>query len=148
LLLALLLAVPQPALAEAEPAGVPQAALLVVPLTIEGANGRRHRYRVEVAGTPGQQAIGMMFRRSMAADEGMIFPMNPPREAAFWMRNTLIPLDLLFIGPDRRIIRIAAMAEPRSERMIPSGGKVIAVLELKGGEAARAGIRAGDRVRW
>jgi hypothetical protein len=147
--LALLLAVPGAvANAAGTPMGVPQAGLLVVPLTIEGANGRRYRYRVEVAATSEQQAVGMMFRRSMAADQGMIFPMSPPREAAFWMRNTLIPLDLLFIGPDRRIVRIAGMAEPRSERMIPSGGKVIAVLELKGGEAARAGLRVGDRVRW
>lgn len=127
--------------------GVPNSGLRVVPLAIETASGL-HRYRVEVAETPAQQARGMMFRPTMARDTGMIFPMEPPRPAAFWMRNTQVPLDIIFLSPDERVLNIAADAQPLSEMTRPSKGVAGAVLELKGGEAARIGLRPGDRVRW
>lgn len=138
----------QPARATAPEAGRPQAGLRVVPLTIETADGRTHRYRVEVAETAAQQAHGMMFRTTVPPGTGMIFPMNPPRPAAFWMRNTLVSLDLIFIGADGRVRNIAERAVPRSEALLPSAGPVAAVLELAGGEAERIGLKPGDRVRW
>lgn len=126
----------------------PQTGLKIIPLTVHPQGRRALTYRVEVAATPQQQATGMMFRRTMPPFTGMLFPTDPPREASFWMRNTLIPLDLVFIGPNRRIIRIHPRARPLSDDPIPSGGPVIAVLELAGGEAARAGLNVGDRVDW
>ena len=153
---ALLLALVAPMLPLAAPAaaadsiasGKPQAGLKVVPLTIETSGGKRHVYKVEVAATAAQQAHGMMFRTKMAPMTGMIFPMDPPRPAAFWMENTLIPLDLLFIGQDGRIRNIISNAVPKSRAQLPSAGPVAAVLELAGGEADRIGARPGDRVTW
>lgn len=138
-----------PAMAQAAPApGRPQTGLKVVPLTIETAGGKRHSYKVEVAATPAQQAHGMMFRTTMGPMRGMIFPMDPPRQAAFWMENTLIPLDLVFIGSDGRIRNIISNAVPKSRAQLPSAGPVAAVLELAGGEADRIGARPGDKVTW
>lgn len=128
--------------------GRPQTGLAVIPLQVRTRRGARVTYNVEVAATPTQQATGMMWRTAMAPKSGMLFPMDPPRQTAFWMRNTLIPLDIIYIGTDRRIIRIAGSATPRSDAMIPSGGKAAAVLELAGGEAARVGLKPGDRVVW
>lgn len=139
--------IPAPA-AAAVVAGKPQTGLKVVPLSISTADGRTHRYQIEVAATGAQQAHGMMFRTAMAPNSGMIFPMHPPRTASFWMENTLIPLDLLFIGADGRIRNIIAEATPKSQAMLNSLGPVAAVLELKGGEAARIGAKPGDRVVW
>ncbi|MGQ5700904.1 DUF192 domain-containing protein [Sandaracinobacteroides sp. A072] len=128
--------------------GQPQTGLEVIALSIRTQDGKRHDYRVELAKTPEQQAHGMMFRTRMAPRTGMLFPMTPAREAGFWMRNTLIPLDLLFIGADGRVRNIAAMAVPHSESLLLSDGPVAAVLELAGGEAARIGVKPGDRVEW
>lgn len=89
----------------------------------------------------------MMFRRSVARNHGMIFPMDPPRMASFWMQNTLIPLDIIFIRADGRIARIAT-AKPLDLTSVPSGEPVAAVLEIRGGRARQLGIRPGDRVRW
>jgi uncharacterized membrane protein (UPF0127 family) len=133
---------------EGPSSGQPQTGLKQVLLTIETAGGKRHSYKVEVAATPAQQAHGMMFRTRMAPMTGMIFPMDPPRQAAFWMENTLIPLDLLFIGADGRIRNIIANAVPKSRAQLPSAGPVAAVLELAGGEADRIGARPGDKVVW
>ncbi len=144
---AVLPAAPAAAWADIE-SGQPQTGLKVVPLTIETAGGKRHSYKVEVAGNPAQQAHGMMFRTRMAPMAGMIFPMDPPRPAAFWMENTLIPLDLLFIGADGRIRNIIANAVPKSRAQLQSAGPVAAVLELAGGEAERIGARPGDKVAW
>lgn len=132
----------------ASPARHPKSGLPVIPLTIGSANGTAHAFRVEVARTSEEQAKGLMFRTAMGANEGMIFPMDPPRDAAFWMRNTVIPLDIIFIGKDGRILNIAANAVPYSETALPSAGPVKGVLELNGGRAAQLGIRAGDTVRW
>ena len=121
--------------------------LEVVPLTIR--HGRTaHRFRVEVAQKPEEQARGLMFRTAMGADEGMIFPMEPPRLASFWMHNTVLPLDIVFIGVDGRIISIAADATPFSDDPILSGGIVKAVLELNAGRTRQLGIAPGDAVKW
>ena len=117
-----------------------------MPLTIRSANGV-HRFTIEVARTPRQQEIGMMYRRSVAPDRGMIFPYDPPQSVAFWMQNTLIPLDMIFIRADGRIARIAT-AKPLDLTSVPSGEPVAAVLEIRGGRAAQLGIRPGDRVQW
>ena len=129
------------------PARHPESGLPVVPLSVtHGAT--RHAFRVEVARDSAEQARGLMFRTAMGADEGMIFPMQPPRMASFWMKNTVIPLDIIFIGPDRRILNIAANTVPYSEDPVPSAGKVSAVLELNAGRAAALGIAPGDKVDW
>jgi uncharacterized membrane protein (UPF0127 family) len=125
----------------------PVSGLPVVPLTVH-SQGRAHRFRVEVARTPAEQAKGLMFRTQMGPDEGMIFPTDPPRRASFWMRNTVIPLDIIFIGADHRIINIAAGAVPYDETPLPSAGPAIGVLELNGGRAAELGIGPGDKVEW
>jgi uncharacterized protein len=131
---------------EARPRTSP-AGLDLVQLTID-SGGRRHDVTVEVARTPEQQERGLMERRALAPDAGMLFPFDPPRPASFWMRNTLIPLDLIFIRPDGRIARIAANAVPMSETQVAVEEPMTAVLELRGGRAAELGIREGDRVSW
>lgn len=121
--------------------------LMRVPLTIRSATGD-HRFTVEVAATFEEQETGLMFRRALGPDRGMIFPYNPPQDVAFWMKNTLIPLDMIFIRADGTIARIAANVAPLSLTPVPAGEPVAAVLELAGGRAAELGIRAGDRVSW
>ncbi|MDO6416421.1 DUF192 domain-containing protein [Sphingomonas sp. BIUV-7] len=121
--------------------------LKAVPLVIT-SHGKALRFQVEVARTSEQQEIGLMFRKTMPADHGMIFPMSPPRAVSFWMKNTWLPLDLVFIGPDGRIIRIAENAQPLSLDLIECAEPVAAVLELNGGAARKQGIAAGDLVRW
>lgn len=151
--LAALLAVAPPAIAQAPaPAaaiagGVANRGLKSIPLTLRTGDGKSHRYRVELAATAAQQEIGLMHRRSMPRGQGMLFPANPPRVASFWMRDTLIPLDLIFIAPDRRVIAIGR-GQPMSDALIDSGGVVGAILELNAGEAARIGLRPGDRADW
>ncbi|MFT4026779.1 MAG: DUF192 domain-containing protein [Novosphingobium sp.] len=126
----------------------PESGLAVVPLIIRRGE-RRLAFRVEVARTSAEQAKGLMFRTKMGADEGMIFPFDPPREGvAFWMKNTVIPLDIIFIGPDHRILNIAADAVPYSLQPVPAAGVTANVLELNGGRAAQLGIVAGDKVEW
>ena len=122
--------------------------LSVVPLDIRTAGGKTYSFKVEVARSESEQARGLMFRDALAPDGGMIFPMNPPRPASFWMKNTVISLDLIFIRPDGTIARIAAEAVPYSLEPIDSGEPVSAVLEIAGGRAAELGISEGDKVRW
>ena len=126
--------------------GVPQSGLETVPLTITSAGGV-HRFTVEIARTPDQQAHGMMFRTEIGQNEGMLFPYDTPQQVGFWMKNTLIPLDLVFIRADGTIARIAT-ATPHDETPVPSGEPVVAVLEIAGGRAAELGISEGDRVDW
>lgn len=126
---------------------VSPAGLDVIPLTIE-AGGRVHRFNVEVARSPEQQAQGLMFRNNLGPSEGMLFPFVPPRPASFWMKNTLIPLDMLFIRADGSIARIAANTVPHSLESVAVGEPVAAVLELRGGRAAELGITESDRVTW
>ena len=134
--------------AESEAGSVhPVSGLEVIPLTV-GQNGKEHRFRVEVAKTEAEQAQGLMFRTEMGPDEGMLFPTERPQARSFWMKNTVIPLDLIFIGPDGLVTNIAANAVPYSLEPIPSSGPAIAVLELNGGRAAELGITPGARVAW
>lgn len=136
--------------AVAKPSAVavhPVSGLPVVPLTIRSGD-KIHAFRVEVASTEAEQAKGLMFRTSMGADEGMIFPEDPPRRSAFWMRNTVIPLDIIFIGTDRKVLNIAANAVPYDETPLPAAGMASGVLELNGGRAAELGIKPGDKVEW
>lgn len=143
----------QPDAAAREPAPAhatsvhPESGLEIIPLTVSH-NGREHRFRVEVARTAAEQAKGLMFRTELADDEGMLFPRNPPRFASFWMKNTVIPLDIIFVGTDGRISNIAAMTTPYSLESIPSEGVATAVLEIRGGRAAELGIVPGARVEW
>ena len=136
-----------PAVSATAAAVHPISGLAVIPLKVTSA-GKVHTFRVELARSDAEQEKGLMFRTAMGADEGMIFPMSPPRRAAFWMRNTVIPLDIIFIGADHRILNIAANAVPYDESPLPSAGAVSGVLELNGGRAAQLGIGAGDRVEW
>lgn len=118
-----------------------------VPLTIT-TPGATHRFDVEVARTPDQQARGLMYRTRLGPREGMIFPMNPPRVASFWMKNTVIPLDIIFVRIDGTIARIAARTTPYSLAPVDSGEPVAAVLEIAGGRAAALGVTEGARVTW
>jgi uncharacterized protein len=115
-------------------------------LTIVSATGP-HRFTVEVAETPGQMEQGLMFRRTMAPDAGMLFDYKEPTVATMWMRNTLIPLDMLFVDEQGRIINIHERAIPQSLDVIAAAAPVRAVIELNGGTAARLGIAPGDRVQ-
>lgn len=118
-----------------------------VPLTIRTAKGVV-AYQVEVARTGQEQARGLMYRTSLPDHGGMIFPMVPPRMASFWMKNTYIPLDMLFVRADGTIARIAANTVPEDLTPVDSGEPVAAVLEIIGGGAAANGIAEGDRVEW
>ena len=114
-------------------------------LTIVSASGP-HKFAVEVATTPGQMEQGLMFRRSLAPNAGMIFDYRAPSMAAMWMKNTLIPLDMLFVDDQGRIINIHERAVPGSLDPIAAAAPARAVIELNGGTAARLGIKPSDRV--
>src|SRR3954449_11291842 len=114
-------------------------------LTIESASGK-HKFHVELATTPAQLEQGLMFRRSLAPDAGMLFDFQHPSPVSMWMKNTFIPLDMLFIDDRGRIINIAERAVPQSLDTLAAAAPARAVLELNGGTAARLGIRPGDRV--
>jgi uncharacterized membrane protein (UPF0127 family) len=117
-------------------------------LTIVESSGQKYHFDVEIARTPEQQERGLMFRKAMADDAGMIFPQESDRTMSFWMKNTLIPLDMLFIAADGHITHILPSAVPLSETPLPSGGPIRAVLELNGGIAAKLAIHVGDRVEF
>ena len=110
------------------------------------SGGEKHEFRVEVARTRKQQSRGLMYRRRLPADSGMLFVYRPPERAAMWMENTLIPLDMLFIGNDNRIVKIAERTMPLSRTIIRAPVPVRGVLELNAGTASRLGIRTGDKV--
>ena len=105
-----------------------------------------HSFNIEVATTHKERALGLMFRRSLPENAGMLFLYDQPQPAAMWMKNTLIPLDMVFISPDGAVHRIEANAEPFSLTVIPSEGPIVGVLELNGGEAAKIGLKPGDKV--
>ena len=129
-------------LAERSAAGLEQ-------MTLDIRSGARtHRFTVEVARTPQEQQTGLMYRTSLDPDRGMLFPNDPPRPASFWMHNTLIPLDIIFIRSDGTIAGIAANTVPLSLELVQAGEPVAAVLEIAGGRAAELGIREGDTVEW
>lgn len=118
----------------------------VTPLSISSADAT-HEFSVEVANDPDEISFGLMERESMDADKGMLFDFTPPREPAMYMKNTLIPLDMLFISSDGSIEMIARNTVPGSLRTISPGVPVKAVLELNGGLAAELGIQPGDTVQ-
>lgn len=136
-----------PSLAGAQPGtDRPQPRLAEEAMVIVTRDGTRHSFRAEMAVQPQDQMIGMMFRASMAPDDAMIFDWGAPRESSMWMRNTLIPLDMLFVAADGRIHRIHERAVPQSLATIDSRGPVRATIEVAGGTAERLNLRVGDRV--
>ncbi|MBY0565175.1 MAG: DUF192 domain-containing protein [Hyphomonadaceae bacterium] len=128
---------PQPVLSEA--------GLEIEELTVDTANGPV-RFTVEIADDDRERARGLMFRQALADDRGMLFHFQEPEYASFWMRNTVISLDIIFIGVDGRILNIAERTTPYSEEGIPSVGLTRGVLEIRGGRAAELGISPGDKV--
>jgi hypothetical protein len=123
------------------------AGLELIPLRIRSGQ-QTHNFTVEVARTVEEQARGLMFRQSLAPTMGMLFPKSPPGPAHFWMKNTLIPLDMIFVRPDGSIARIAVNTIPHSEEPVGVEEPVAAVLELAGGRTVELGINEGDRVSW
>lgn len=112
--------------------------------TMQGVVG----YQVEVAETRAQKSRGLMHREHLPLNQGMLFLYDPPRKTAMWMKNTHIPLDMLFIDAEGQILHIEEHTVPMSLDTIPSGGEVRAVLEINAGQAAERGIRPGDRVEY
>jgi uncharacterized protein len=126
---------------------IPASAQTVLePLEIVTQNGVRHKFQVEVARTPEMRAQGLMLRRTLAQDHGMLFDFGTIEPVGMWMRNTYLSLDMLFLRADGSIARIEASTEPLSTRTIVSGEPVLAVLEVLAGTSIRLNIRPGDRV--
>jgi len=119
----------------------------VIDLTVQTGEVK-HAFRVEVADTSEAQSRGLMFRNELGDLEGMLFPSEVPGIRSFWMKNTPISLDIIFVGMDGRIINIAASTEPYSLESVYSEGMTSAVLELRGGTATELGIRSGDKVEY
>jgi uncharacterized membrane protein (UPF0127 family) len=115
-------------------------------LVIVTRDGTRHEFNVEMALAPEQQTVGLMFRPSVPSDGGMLFDWGTPRESQMWMRNTIAPLDMVFINADGTIRSIAENTVPQSLAVIDSHGPVRATLELAAGTTARLNIRVGDKV--
>jgi uncharacterized membrane protein (UPF0127 family) len=111
------------------------------------AGGRAVVFRVEVALTPEEHARGLMYRSRLAADAGMVFVFEEPAIQRFWMKNTLIPLDMIFIGADRRIVGVVENAAPETEDERRVGGASQYVLEIGGGLSRQLGIHAGEPVQ-
>ena len=124
----------------------PVSGLEVIPVTLDTADGE-HVIQAEVAATPQEQSRGLMFRQELGPDEGMIFPKSPVQPLSFWMRNTVIPLDLIFIDENRQVINIE-QGEPYNETPIESDRPGIAVLELAAGRSEELGLAPGDSVEW
>jgi uncharacterized membrane protein (UPF0127 family) len=130
---------------DAEPTG-PQPELPTEKLIITTRDGVPHVFNVEMALRPEQQITGLMFRPTVPADGGMLFDWGTPRDSQMWMRNTVSPLDMVFINADGTIRSIVENTVPQSLAVIDSGGPVRATLELAAGTTARLDIRAGDKV--
>jgi uncharacterized membrane protein (UPF0127 family) len=117
--------------------------------TLEIKSGtQKHTFDIWLAQTPEQQEQGLMFVRDLPENRGMLFLSEQPRIFNMWMKNTYIPLDMVFIGKDGRIATIAARTVPHSPAISSSDVPVTAILEIKGGEAARRALHAGDVVNW
>ena len=112
------------------------------------ASVRRFHFDVWVADTPARAEQGLMYVRDLPPERGMVFPFEPPRVEGFWMKNTYIELDMLFIAADRRVVKIIHRAAPLRLDVLSSDVPVAAVLELRGGEAGLLGIKVGDQVSW
>ncbi|KXV31788.1 DUF192 domain-containing protein [Gluconobacter oxydans] len=129
-----------------EPITQAQARLPTAPLTITTRDGQKHEFTVELAKTYRQQEVGEMFRKRLPENEGMLFMWATPQVSDMWMRNTLVPLDIVFIDSTNHIHAIAENAVPLSEAILRSDGVVANTLELAGGVTAKLGIRVGDAV--
>ncbi len=114
-------------------------------LVVHSANGD-HNFTVEIADTPEERGMGLMFREELGPNAGMLFDFKEVRDVSFWMQNTLIPLDMIFIGEDGVVRKIHVNARPRDTTSIPSGEPVRFVLEIPGGRSDELGIALGDRV--
>ncbi|MXO96459.1 DUF192 domain-containing protein [Erythrobacter aquimaris] len=125
----------------------PISGLQIIPVTVRSGD-TVHTFRTELAQSREAQAQGLMFRTELADDEAMIFPSEPQTARSFWMKNTPLPLDIIFIGTDGRILNIAAMTEPYSLESVYSVGVTSGVLEIRGGLAEELGIEPGDLVEW
>lgn len=136
---------PRGARSAEEPTG-PQPKLPEQPLVIVTGDGKRHMFHVEVASTPQQQITGLMFRKSVAPDGGMLFLWGKPTDSKMWMENTLVSLDMVFIDAKGRISHIAEDTVPQSLAVIDGGPGVVATLELRGGATEKLGIVVGDKV--
>jgi uncharacterized protein len=109
---------------------------------------RKYPFQVWVADTPERAEQGLMFVSDLPETMGMVFPVEPPRVENMWMKNTYIELDMLFVDKDGHVSKIIERAAPMSLQTLSSGGPVAAVLELRGGEAAKLGLHTGDTVVW
>jgi uncharacterized membrane protein (UPF0127 family) len=136
-----------PARAQPSDPTAPQPELPKEKLVIVTRDGVRHEFNVEMAIRPDQQTIGLMFRPSVPPDGGMLFDWGTPRSSQMWMRNTIAPLDMVFINADGTIRSIAENTVPESLAVVDSRGPVRATLELAAGTAARLNVRVGDRVQ-
>lgn len=125
----------------------PVSGLEVIDLVVD-RGGKKITFRVEVAASPEAQARGLMFRTELGDFEGMIFPSGTPQPRSFWMKNTPLSLDIIFIGPDGRILNIAADTVPYSLESVSSDGPASGVLELRAGRAKALGIVPGDKVSY
>jgi uncharacterized membrane protein (UPF0127 family) len=132
--------------APASPPQSPASLRRLEPVDIVTHHGVKH-FKVEIADSEASREYGLMFRKSLAADHGMLFEFDRPDLLSFWMKNTLIPLDIIYIGPDGHVVSIAADARPMDQTPLYSKGPAIGVLEIQGGLAAKLGIRPGDEVR-
>jgi uncharacterized membrane protein (UPF0127 family) len=115
-------------------------------LTIEKANGDRIAYKAELATEPEQQEYGLMYRRELAADRAMLFVYQHPQIITMWMKNTYIPLDMIFFDDNNRIVNIVTNAEPLNLKTLSSVVPALGVIEVNAGDVARHGIRLGDVV--
>ncbi len=131
-----------PAVAQPAPAGATQG---LEPLKIHTASGD-HAFSVEVMRTDTERARGLMFRRFLPRDRGMLFDFKTEQPVMMWMKNTYLPLDMVFISHDGVVVNVAENTEPLSERIIPSGAPTYAVLEINAGVANSIGLKPGDRV--
>ena len=116
-------------------------------LQVVTAAGQVHRFKVEIADDEAERVRGLMFRTQMERDRGMLFEFPNEQMRSFWMKNTYIPLDIIYIARDGKIVSIAAQTTPFSEAPVPSDGPATGVLEINGGLAAELGIKAGDTVK-
>ena len=122
----------------------PNVGLKTVPVTFVTAKGHK-AYALELAASRAEQECGLMYRKTMPRHVGMIFPFDPPKPATFWMENTVLALDLVFVGSDNRVLSIA-QGKPFSRDILDSRGVTAAVIELNIGEARRIGLKPGDKV--
>jgi uncharacterized membrane protein (UPF0127 family) len=120
-------------------------ALPLATISVDGAKGS-NRFKVEIAGDHASQEKGLMFRKALAPDAGMLFDFHTDVMTSFWMKNTILPLDIIFVRSDGTISSIAANAVPFSEASIPSTEPVRAVLEINAGRARTLGIEPGDKI--